>query len=347
MSIKHWSRRIVISACLMATRSHAQAVPKQYIDLRYEVDQGVQGCPNDVEFRSIVAKELGYDPYREGSSMVLGMHVRSTSTGIEGVLEWRISEEKSVGERRFTARGADCRQMTASMGFVVAVQLQLMAKEQTTEPLAQTVNGESKLPGGLPPSRERAEGGRNAGSAVKLSARGFELRSAPRSNGTGWVAMAGLGPSVGFGLGPTLVGQGRMFVGAQRGWAGLELGAEASATSTTRQAYGGGFRHALRLGTIAACAWHGPVAVCGLAKLGQIRVQGVGVDAPATPRGFIAEVGPRLAYAFGLGDHLVLLGHVETLWLLTSWTVDVNRQAVWTMPRLGAIAGIDLAAHFR
>jgi hypothetical protein len=338
---------MVTFACLVATRARAQAVPKQYIDLKYQVDQVVQGCPNAVEFRSIVAKELGYDPYRGGSSVGLGIHVRSTSTGIEGVIDWSISEEKNVGERRFSSQDADCRQMMASMGFVVAVQLQLMAKEQATEPAAPTADAESDLPSGLQPGGERADGRRNAEFAVTLSARSLELRSVPKSNGSDWTAMVGVGPSIGFGLGPTPVGQGRIFFGVQHGWAGLELGAEASATSTTRQTYGGGFRHDLRLGTVAACAWHGPIGVCGLAKLGRIRVQGIGVDVSASPKGLIAETGPRLVYALGIGDHLVLLGHVEMLWLLTSWTVDVNRQAVWTMPRLATLVGIDLAAHFR
>jgi hypothetical protein len=184
---------MVFSAFLVATRAHAQAVPKQYIDLRYEIDQVVQGCPSAVEFRSILAKELGYDPYRGGSSMGLGIRVRSTSTGIEGVIDWSISEEeKNVGERRFSAQDADCRQMMASMGFVVAVQLQLMAKEQATELVTRAGNGESDTPSGLPPGRERASGSRGAQFAVTLHAKSFEVRSAPRSRGTGWSTMSGL-----------------------------------------------------------------------------------------------------------------------------------------------------------
>jgi hypothetical protein len=100
------------------------------------------------------------------------------------------------------------------------------------------------------------------------------------------------------------------------------------------------------LGTVAACGLRGSTSACAIVKLGQIGVQGVGVDKPASPEGFVAQVGPRLAYSIGLGDHLALVGHADALYLLTSWTITVNHVAVWTMPRLGAVAGIDLAVRF-
>jgi len=64
--------------------------------------------------------------------------------------------------------------------------------------------------------------------------------AAPRS------FLGGLGPSVGFGLGPNPVAQGRFFFAVQLGRAALEVGAEVSLPSTTRQGYGGGFSHQVR-----------------------------------------------------------------------------------------------------
>jgi len=41
------------------------------------------------------------------------------------------------------------------------------------------------------------------------------------------------------------------------------------------------------------------------------------------------------------------MGHADALYLLTPWTVHVNHVVAWTMPRVGAVAGIDLAVKFQ
>jgi len=157
----------------------------------------------------------------------------------------------------------------------------------------------------------------------------------------------GAGPAIGVGLAPSTGGLvGRFFGAIQYGWLGFELGVEASRATPARQAYGGGFRHELVLGTLAGCAWQGPFSACALGKLGRVHVEGVGVDVPASPKGLVAEAGPRVAYSLGLDQHLILQGYVEALCSLTSWTVYVNHVAVWTMPRFATVAGIDLAARF-
>ena len=101
------------------------------------------------------------------------------------------------------------------------------------------------------------------------------------------------------------------------------------------------------LGTLAVCGWQRSFCACGLAKLGLLQVHGLGVDRPASPAGFVAQVGPRLAYYLGLGARLGLLPHLDASYGLTPWTVDLNHVGVWRMPRLGAVAGIDLTASLR
>jgi hypothetical protein len=157
----------------------------------------------------------------------------------------------------------------------------------------------------------------------------------------------GMGPSTGLGLGPNPIVQGRLFVAVQYAMASFELGAEASLPSTTSQGDGSGFRHNLLLASMAACGHYRSVSACGLGKFGEIRVRGQGVDVSASPTGSVAQVGPRLASSLELGDRLLLLAHTEALVLLTSWTVDMDYRAVWTMPRISALVGIDLAARFQ
>ena len=331
---------IVIGAILLAGRAQAQEPQEQLVDLKYDVDPVLQGCPGAVEFRSIVAGQLGYDPYRPGAALGVEVRVRAAESGLEGTIDWSAADANKLGERRFTSRNQDCREMMTTVGFVVAVQIQLMATEKakTSPPHSDNEQSTHSQQDGadLPPPVR----------SVTLTIRSFEVHPAS-SDSTKWTTLVGLGSSVAFGLAPHALVQGRLFLALQRGWVGLEAGAEASLPSTSRETYGGGHRDELFLGTLAACGYEGPFAACGVGKLGQILVRGTGVDKPASPSGFLAQVGPRLGYSLGLGNHLALLGRIEALYLLTPWTIDLNQVQVWRMPRFSGVAGIDLAARFR
>lgn len=338
---------IVFFACLSAAQAKEQTITKQFVDLKYDVDPALQGCPTALDFRSIVAEQLGYDPHLAGSSVGLAIRVRATDTGLEGVIKWGNAGEKKVGERRFAARTEDCRAMMTTVGFVVAVQIQLTATEHTAEPIPLPAHPEPDTPDDSPSPRHAHSNGGEPAAVVALTMRSFELHPPRVPKRTEWVTTVGAGPAIGVGLAPATVGLvGRIFGAVQYGRVGLEVGAEASRATTTREAYGGGFRHQLVLGTLAGCAWHGAISACALGKLGRVQVQGVGIDVPASPKGLVAEVGPRVAYTVGIDQHLTLLGHVEALCTLTSWTVYLNHIAVWTVPRFATVAGIDLAARF-
>jgi len=343
-----WKLSTIVSfVCLSTAHTEAQTIAKQFVDLKYEVDPALQGCPTALDFRSIVAQELGYDPHLAGSPTGLAIRVRATETGIVSIVKWGSAADKKVGERRFNAHTEDCHAMMTTVGFVVAVQIQLMASERTPEPIPQPAHPEADTQSVTPPIPQRAQ--HSAGSeqaAVALTMRSFDLHPPPVSKGARWITSVGAGPAIGVGLAPATVGLGRLFGAVQHGWMGLELGAEASRATTTRQGYGGGFRHQLLLGTLAGCAWQGPFSACALGKVGRIQVEGVGVDVPASPKGPVAEAGPRVAYSLGLDQHVILQGYAEALCSFTSWTVYVNHVAVWTMPRLATVAGIDLTARF-
>jgi hypothetical protein len=344
---KSWKLSTIVSfVCLSTAHTEAETVAKQFVDLKYDIDPALQGCPTALDFRSIVAQELGYDPHLAGSSMGLVIRVRATETGIEGVIKWGNAGEKKVGERRFAAHTDDCRAMMTTVGFVVAVQIQLTASEHAPEPIPQPARTEADTHSDTPPSRANRNGSEQA--AFALAMRSLELHPPPAvSKGAGWITTLGAGPAIGVGLAPATIGLvGRFFGAVQHGWVGLEFGAEASRATTTLQAYGGGFRHQLVQGTLAGCVWQGPFSACALGKLGRIQVEGVGVDVPASPKALVAQAGPRVAYSLGLDQHLFLQGYVEALCSLSSWTVYVNHVAVWTMPRFATVAGIDLAARF-
>jgi hypothetical protein len=339
---------ILAAVGLVLAAQDARAAPELFVDLRYDIDPALRGCPTAAEFRTIVGQQLGYDPYRADATLRVEIRAQTVEHGIEGAIDWNDSTEERVGERRFASRSLDCHELMVTMGFVVAVQIQLLATERTNRP-GPTPQAASATQV-APPSASRPEIAPVAvrpPPVVQSEPQAPVESSGVSSQPNRWSASAGLGPSVGLGLGPNAIAQGRLFVGVQYAMVSLELGAEASLPSTTRQDDGSGFRHNLILATIAACGHYGVFSGCALGKVGQIQVRGLGVDVPASPTGFVAQVGPRLAISLGLGDHLAVLAHTDGLYLLTPWTVDLNHTAFWTMPRFGAVVGIDVAARFR
>jgi len=332
----------VSSLLLLANRTNAQPAPKQTLDLKYEVDPALQGCPSVTEFRAIIAQQLGYDPYRSGSKIGVDVHVRPSGNRIEGTIKWDTALEKGAGERHFEARSEDCVEMMTTVGFVVAVQIQLMATEVAAEPTLPPAVPEAS-PTERPLNSPNSTGRPFPSSTVTLTADVFKLGS---RSATDWSAILGIGPAIGVGLGPHPIFLGRVFSALRLGPAEVEVGMEASLPAVTHQPYGAGFRHELRLGTLAVCGWYMSLSACWMAKVGRVQVQGFGVDKPESPKGLAAQSGPRLAYSVGLSDHTFLLGHVEALYLFTPWNIALNRVAVWTMPRLGSVAGIDLAVRF-
>ncbi len=98
------SRAIGCAVWLLVARAQAQSVPRQFVDLKYEVDPTLQICPNMAEFRVMVAQQLGYDPYRPDSPLGVQVRVLPTEAGIEGIIGWNIARHNGMNERRFAAR---------------------------------------------------------------------------------------------------------------------------------------------------------------------------------------------------------------------------------------------------
>jgi hypothetical protein len=158
-----------------------------------------------------------------------------------------------------------------------------------------------------------------------------------------WV---GLGPSLAWGISPSTTATARLFVGLRRDDVSLEIGAESSYPSRDQSWDGSGFRQMLVGASAGLCGHRGAFAGCVLAKAGELRTQGLGLDEPKSPTAFVAQAGLRLGATIGLGDTWFITAHLDALGLLTPCTVELNDFPVWDMPWLSAFAGIDLGARF-
>jgi hypothetical protein len=157
----------------------------------------------------------------------------------------------------------------------------------------------------------------------------------------------GIGPSLALGIAPSVTGSARLFFGVRRSALAVEVGAEASYPSTERQWDGSGFRQNLIGASAALCGHRQSLSACVLGKASQVRVSGLGVDQRRSPTGLIAQAGFRIAAALELGGAWSATAHLDALGLLTPCTINLNKVGVWEMPRLGAMAGIDVSARFR
>lgn len=196
-------------AWVLLPSTHANAQTRQFVDLQYEVDPALRDCPSDSEFRALVARKLGYDPHHPGSDVGLAVRFVGSETGISGIIEWRTAARSTVGERHFSSRIGDCRSLSLTMGFVVAVQLQLMAAEPQAEPKP-SANASRAPPSDdsirnaeVDQERGLCRGARGAGAPCS------DVHQERTGSQRGGTITAGAGPSVGFGFGPdpTLLGR--------------------------------------------------------------------------------------------------------------------------------------------
>jgi hypothetical protein len=159
--------------------------------------------------------------------------------------------------------------------------------------------------------------------------------------------LVGAGGAVGLGVASSAVPLGRLFGAVEWPRVAVELAAEASAPATTRQTDGTGFSQQQLLASVAGCGVLTSLSACLIAKIGEIRVVGQGVDVPATSYGLMAQAGLRLALTHGLGSRLQIGAHADGLALITQGVVTLNSMPVWTTPRLAVLFGADIGVRFR
>ena len=208
-------------------------------------------------------------------------------------------------------------------------------------------------PGGADASRKRRAAAAVAPSPTDVAT---VPTTATRQGGTttpdvatpGPSILVGAGGAVGLGVASSTVPLGRLFGAVEWSHLAVELAAEVSAPSTTRQIDGaGGFSQQQLLASLAGCGVLTPLRACLIAKVGEIRVVGQGVEFPATSYGLVAQAGLRLAVTHMLGSRLQIGAHADGLALITQGVVTLNSMPVWTTPRLAALFGAEIGIRFQ
>lgn len=321
---------MALSSLAMAV-GDARAVP---LTVRLDYAAG-PGCPDAAGFAAVVAARLGYDPFIEKAPQEVVVRIEPGATTIDGRIEWRDASGKWAGEQTFPSVSTDCPHLARTMGFALAVQIQLLATAAAPDtdaaapaPPASPAAGQSPAP----PSP----------SVTSATAVG----SPPATEHRPTFAI-GAGPAVGFGMSSGPVALGRLFAVAAWTHVSLELAAITSLPATSRREDGAGFSQQLFLASAAACATSTRWNACLVANAGVAQMAGEDVDLPTSASAPVVEAGARVRLIQHLGAHVFLSEHADGLVNVTRSRGTLDHVPVWTAPRFAGVLGLEAGLHFR
>jgi hypothetical protein len=336
----------VIASATEGSSALAQnsAPDKLFVKLRYDVEPTAPSCWAQREFEQAVTRAVGYEPFRDDAAIVVEVRVGGDAEHVDGRVDWTTAQGSSLGERRFSAKDADCARLLTEMSFAIGLQIDLLRPKSATEGATGPAEGKASAS-----SSSTSKASSSPASAATLTPSDASLAdrpSPPRRTEDTWQWWVGAGPSVAWGAAPSITGQGRAFLGVRQSALSLELGVAGTLPIVDRNLDGSGFRQYLLAGSAAFCGHVAALSGCLLGRAGSLKIQGLGVDRPQAPSAFIAQAGGRVGVSFPLSQLWLTQAHLDLLGLLTPRDVTLQHVKVWDMPRLSLAAGIDVAARF-
>ena len=305
-----------------------------------------RACPSAEEFKAIVVARLGFEPFAADAGDHVLVSIEEGSDALEGRLEWRDQAGHWTGDRTFTAHTTDCAELVRTMGFALAVQINLLATERAPAAAEDRPREDARE---TPSSAKDAAARRGASAApppTKDTKDGSPPRASESRRGARTVFELGIGGALALGMSPGPAGLGRLFASVARGPWMVELGGELSAKTVEHRADGAGYSQRLLLASAAGCWNPEPFGVCVLTKAGVFKVEGRDIDVPASASGAAVELGPRVRLRQRLPHGLFIAERLEALFNLTRWRVTLDQIPVWTAPPLAGTLGLDVGAVF-
>lgn len=324
---------LVAALALAASPRGANGATDTVVRLEYQADE--QGrCAGEDELRRMVIDQLGHDPFRHDADQRVAITIAKREAGFQGRIVWTAGDGRRVGERLLLSRSRECLEIAANVAFAVALQLQLVERGASNAADASVSRAETSSPTAADqtdrvpaiPERPMVEAPRDSGQASR----------------TPLQLTVGAGPAVGVSMTPEATTFGRLFVAARVRRLSAEVAADAALPATQREWDGTGVVVNAMGVSAAGCAHVAAVSACMLGRLGWIRARGIGVAMPDTSWGRFSEVGVRLAGTREVGRFIVSV-HADGLLMLSRWNVVFNDTVVWSVPRVGVVAGLDVA----
>lgn len=343
MDVAHKRRLACATALALAAIGASREGRARTADVATQLEyDAAPGCPTVDTFEAIVTGRLGYSPFQADAPDRVIVQIEASGRALQGRLEWRNESGGLLGDQTFPSRSGDCAELTGAIGFALALQIQLMATR---------VAESRSSPPTVPPSRiDTPETSPKVSVAPSPTVQVESTNPEPTGSSTeshGPSFLMGVGVSAGLGVSSDPVALGRLFATIEWSHLALELDGEASSPSTTHRAGGAGFSQEEFLAGLAGCGVWSPFGACAVAKIGELRVAGQGVDVPLSAAGLMVQAGLRVAAAHPLGLRTYIVARAEGLARLTQGTVTLDSMPVWSTPRFAAVLGVDLGLRFR
>ena len=325
---------MLAALALAAVPRRANGATDTVVRLEYQADeQG--GCVGEDELRRMVTDQLGHDPFSADAERRVAITIGKTEAGFQGRIVWTEADGQRLGSRLLTSRSRDCHEIAANVAFAVVLQLQLV--ERAVQDVG---DGQNAGPPNAPDESN------SAAPTVERPNPSIEAPAgAGQASATPLQLAVGAGPALGIGMTPEATAFGRLFIDARFGRLSAEIAADAALPVTQHEPDGTGVAVNALGSTAAGCGHVSFASACLLGRLGWIRARGTGVAVPNTGWGRFGEVGMRVAASRNLGRFIVSV-HADGLVMLTRWNVVLNDAVVWSVPRVGGIAGADVALLF-
>jgi len=305
------------------------------VALEYRVDPALRSCPTLQELSDSVAKQLGYQPFDESAPQRLSVKIVRPLDHVEARIQWLGGQSGNSGERRLQSASGDCTELSQSLSFAVAVQIQLHASEASAPAAAQPADaGQTKA---ATPAANQPRGASAPAVADKP----------PLARRRGRAVLVGVGGLTTYGLAPGVNFGGRLFGAITEDWWTLALGVHAVLPGRFRQPDGTGFSaHQLGL-ALAPCLRFSALGACAVGSLSILRVRGEGVDRVGTPSSVVGGVGARAQLFWPELERMGILVEGDALVVLTPRDVLLNGARVWSTAPVVVTVALDFAAIFR
>ena len=320
---------------LAVAQDAAKTVPL-YVSLEYEAPDE---CLTQYEFRAVVRKRLGRDPFVEGAPNRVLAFVSQVGGALSGDIIWRDDVGSPTGQRHFPSTSNRCAQLVEAMAFALAVQIQLL--EIDVDQRVKSTSEASAAPTPTPAAKSAAP------AESPSREQPAPTVSRPEQVRRGVAPFMGGGGGLAFGMSSSVVPVGRLFAGLRWTAVAAELGLEASLPLTTRRADGAGFSQWHLLTSAAGCVLPDPWLACALLKVGTVRVSGRDIDEPHGTGTLLAQSGLRVAFSPHLSSRTLLSLRADGLVNMTRWSVMLDQTPVWSSPPFAVTSGLDFTVLFQ
>jgi len=312
---------IVVSA-LAGSFATAHAGDRARLQVRR--DDGAADCPDERTLSDAVGARLGYEPFTNDAPRLVVVTFRREGSSLRGIVQMKDADGSVKGERTLSSSRGDCEELASVTTLTISILLDPRSGMIPSRPPEREQTPDLPLPAATqPPDRDVPP--------QTVRPEPVHLRATLAAIGSiGTAPAPALGVLAGLGI-------------EQRWWsATAEFRADLPASDAVSVLTA---RTRLTAGNLVPCAhiWQG--YICAVLSLGAIQGEIIGAS-PSRHSSFHAMLGPRIGLSIPVVRWLSLDGHLDASYGLTSTSLRIGTDDLWTTATISGLAGIGIVGRF-